>query len=946
MGDNQAIMLRKGGWYLLLLILVVWGAFALRIHALEYQSMWSDEGLSLYRARQPLTAVLNNIITVDGVATKDTNPAFYFLLLHGWLKLAGDSVFALRFLGVALATLAAPLIYGVTTAVFRRSIGVVTAVFFAVSPLHVWNAQILRNYGLLLTLNLLSVYGLVCYLQASNGKHRWLWLGVWAGAGLVGIFTHYFGFFVIAFGGFVLVLHFVWSWWQAGSTRKLNPGRWGWLIFIVLALLLIPLIVTAYDRFQIGQQIDFYNTPPLDFFTHALHAFSAGDILGIVHPWWRVWSVGLLALLGIVFGWRINRGGTLLLLGYQFIPLGLLILLSAITPLYNGTRHLLIGLPPFLIFCGTGLVGGWAAPAPTNRNRRAVFTLLKWLGLGLGIFVLVMQASRVYVQFTAADYIRDDVGGAAEYLNQHAQPEDVIILHDTLIGFTFAYYYDGAAPWHAVPAFGQLDETAVTKQFAALGDVPGRVWFLSYPTPRTGFPREHLLAWADENWTHLTTHSFPSFWLATELRAYLADPVREEMGDGAVVETAVYPHLQLQAIDHEAMLQAGEPWWFTLYWSIDANETSDYHLSLRLLDSDGRLWQQADIPLWNDETSPNLDAPFLRTDHAITFPAGLPSGDYTVTLRVLDDRLQPVPNSEGIIDLPISHVSVSSSQDTTQLPVTMTRQQERWGPLTLHGYDFPGGAIKPGHLVPGRLYWQVKQTPETDLHLRVELLDDVQAPIYEQMQALAGSTQWQVDDVVQTPVDLVVPATAVSGANAIRITLVEPDGQPISKAIVLDTPLTVEAWPLETSLPPIPIPLPATLGDPPLIQLHGLDLPENIFTPDSNLPLTLIWEALAVPTTNYVVFVHLVDEDDNIVAQRDGMPVYGSRPTVSWRADEVLIDQHDLYLEASLALGTYQLYAGLYNPETNERLVPQLNGETHPDGRIPLGTITIEQGAK
>lgn len=938
-------MLRKQGRYLLLIMLVTLAGFALRIHALEYQSMWSDEGLSLYRSRLPVADILANTITVDDVITKDTNPAFYFLLLHGWRSLAGESVFVLRFLSATLATLSIPLLYVLTTAVFKRMIGVITAVFLAISPLHVWNSQILRNYGLLLTLNMLSVYGLIHFLQSPASRKRWMWLGVWAGAGLAGIFTHYFGFFVMAFGVIVLIIHFVSQWLNPAAKATFRVSRWVWIVLILLGLLLLPFLITAYDRFQIGQQIDFYNTPPIDYFTHALHAFSAGDIPGIIHPWWRVWPAGILALLGILFGWRINRTGTLILLGYQLIPLGLLILLSAITPLYNGTRHLLIALPPFLIFCGTGMSGGWSAPTPLKRNRKWLFTFLKWTGMGLGIWVLFIQTSRNYVQFSNSDYIRDDVRGAAEYLNQFAKPEDIIILHDTLIGFTFDYYYDGAAPWQTVPRFGQMDQTAVTTEFAEAGMVPGRIWFLSYPTPRTGFPRDHLMKWADENWTHLFTKSFPSFWLNTELRAYLPSPKAEEIEKDAVLVTAVYPNLQLQAIAHEDTIQAGQPWWLTLYWSTSTTESTNYHMSLRLIDKEGQLWQQADIPLWNDENTPNLDAQLFRTDHEINFAAGLPSGDYTLTLRILDDNDKPLPTSENIIDLPISQVSVISSKNPDQLP-PLTPQKTRMGPLTLQGYTLPTGGIKPGHAMPINLYWQVNRTPETALQLRIELLNGEQKPIYEQLESLAHpnypTTGWQIDEVLYTPTHLVVSGTAVSGPYAIRITLTKPDGQSASNPVILDTPIIVEEWPLETNLPPIPSPITATIGMPPFIQLHGIDLPETKYAPDSILPLTLIWQALDTPDKNYVVFVHLVDAHENIVAQRDGMPVQGTRPTVSWRPNEVIIDQFELYLNPDIAPGTYQLYVGFYSPENGERPLPQLNGETRNDGRIPLETITIE----
>ncbi|MGH2536424.1 MAG: glycosyltransferase family 39 protein, partial [Candidatus Promineifilaceae bacterium] len=141
-----------GRWRWLLALLALAG-FGLRVYQLDGQSMWSDEGLSLYRAAQPVARILANVITVDGVDTRDANPPLYFLLLAGWWQLAGASIFGLRLLGAAAAGLAVPLIAQMGAWLFGRRVGLLAAGLLALSPFHVWQSQVLRNYGLLLTLN-------------------------------------------------------------------------------------------------------------------------------------------------------------------------------------------------------------------------------------------------------------------------------------------------------------------------------------------------------------------------------------------------------------------------------------------------------------------------------------------------------------------------------------------------------------------------------------------------------------------------------------------------------------------------------------------------------------------------------------------------------------------------------------------------------------------------
>lgn len=95
-------------------------ALLLRVHDLDGSSFWSDEGLSLYRAQQPVSVILANTITIDGVDTTDTNPPLYFLLLHGWRILTGESVWTLRYLAVLLGVLNVAMMVPVARGLFGR----------------------------------------------------------------------------------------------------------------------------------------------------------------------------------------------------------------------------------------------------------------------------------------------------------------------------------------------------------------------------------------------------------------------------------------------------------------------------------------------------------------------------------------------------------------------------------------------------------------------------------------------------------------------------------------------------------------------------------------------------------------------------------------------------------------------------------------------------------
>ena len=133
----EVAKLRSRLWILFLTLVFLLG-FALRIHNLESQSMWSDEGLSLYRALLSLAEISQNIITVDGFDTRDTNPPFYFMLLHFWQNATGETIFAMRFLGVAIASLAIPLMYVLGKISYGHFAGLIASFLLAISPFHVW----------------------------------------------------------------------------------------------------------------------------------------------------------------------------------------------------------------------------------------------------------------------------------------------------------------------------------------------------------------------------------------------------------------------------------------------------------------------------------------------------------------------------------------------------------------------------------------------------------------------------------------------------------------------------------------------------------------------------------------------------------------------------------------------------------------------------------------
>lgn len=97
-------------------------------------------------------------------------------------------------------------------------------------------------------------------------------------------------------------------------------------------------------------------------------------------------------------------------------------------------------------------------------------------------------------------------------------------------------------------------------------------------------------------------------------------------------------------------------------------------------------------------------------------------------------------------------------------------------------------------------------------------------------------------------------------------------------------------------------------------ELHArADIPRE-------LDVTLFWQADSPVVEDYHVFVQLLDAEGRLVTQHDGQPLHGYLPTSDWSPDDVIPDRHRLPLPEGLSLGQYQLIAGMYLPETLERL--------------------------
>ncbi|RME79589.1 MAG: hypothetical protein D6784_00495, partial [Chloroflexi bacterium] len=213
---------------LILLLLLLWLAFGLRLYRLDFQSIWWDEGHSIFVAQHP-------IAQIPALPAMDVHPPAYFALLHLWMGLAGESEFALRFLSTLFGLLTVALLARFAADIARRRRGQphraawLTALLAALSPLYVAYSQEVRGYTLITLLALLSTYALWRLVFCSTRRRRDLLLYSVSVAAC--LYTHYFTIFLLLFHNLVWL---VWTarrpwgdlrrravWWLGGQVAAL-----------------------------------------------------------------------------------------------------------------------------------------------------------------------------------------------------------------------------------------------------------------------------------------------------------------------------------------------------------------------------------------------------------------------------------------------------------------------------------------------------------------------------------------------------------------------------------------------------------------------------------------------------------------------------------------------------------------------------------------------------
>lgn len=181
-----------------------------RIYAIDGQSLWFDEGYSIRMAHLTPPSIISK------AASEDFHPPLYYLGLHYWIALFGDSEFSARFPSAVLGIISILMMYKVGKLLFDKNVGILSSLVLALSVFHVEYSQEARSYSLMAFLTLLSFY---CFLKLFRERSLRASIG-YSVSSVILMYTHVYGLFIVVSQNIFFFLKNFWSPAKALSVRK------------------------------------------------------------------------------------------------------------------------------------------------------------------------------------------------------------------------------------------------------------------------------------------------------------------------------------------------------------------------------------------------------------------------------------------------------------------------------------------------------------------------------------------------------------------------------------------------------------------------------------------------------------------------------------------------------------------------------------------------------
>jgi len=257
--------------------------------------------------------------------------------------------------------------------------------------------------------------------------------------------------------------------------------------------------------------------------------------------------------------------------------------------------------------------------------------------------------------------------------------------------------------------------------------------------------------------------------------------------------------------------------------------------------------------------------------------------------------------------------------------------------------------IQPGDAVHVTLFLQTREPVTESFQTVVGVVSPQDGVAWAQRNMITPRDVpvdwWQTGQVVAEQFVLTTTADIPIGAYELNVSVAAPDSKSLLPMYRRDDTAPLDRVTLGYVVVPWQGGLDAAkqagakLGE--QVSLVGYEAPGSV-SPGTGLDVTLYWEPLQPPDDDYVVFVHLLGADGQLVASHDGPPMEGRYPTQAWLPGDIVPDVHPMVLDPNIPAGTYHLQVGMYRWPSMERLpVWDEDGVEHPDRVVVLQPVEV-----
>lgn len=365
-------------------------------------------------------------------------------------------------------------------------------------------------------------------------------------------------------------------------------------------------------------------------------------------------------------------------------------------------------------------------------------------------------------------------------------------------------------------------------------------------------------------------------------------------------------------------------------WRLSAPAPPDARLILRIVVADeyGNVWTSQETDLLNEYHFYPADWPAVDTGvvhYMLELPPGLPPASYQIALSVIDaqtagrlpvhigeEGFQGVAYTAGeiIVSPPEQVISASRLQVPHYVETTWLDGQLR---LLGHG-EIPPEALAGSELSVD-LFWHV---PKGSLPAGLNLAWGLRQSQGEETRTIHlgplsrhDTGLWRVGETIQEKYRVPLSPDLLPGRYT--LTVGPTDDSPLDDSQTLGE---IQINNIDR-LYEVDVPVPYLVSFSAL-DLLGLDTRELSARSGESPELTLFWRKYAAHGEVFTVFVHLLDDDDNIVQVADHWP--GGLPTDILGAGQIVIDRFPIPLPPDLPPGDYRVRVGLYSAESGARL--------------------------